>query len=121
MTEAELLEIINLHAANAITSLSVYITLLFGYMTAAYVAGSKLSSLQVTIISLVYVFSAIAWGLVNITHAHSLETLVAAHTNFVPSPFFLLPWSLLSGTAWFSCLIASLYFMYDIRSNSVKN
>jgi hypothetical protein len=89
--------------------------------SAAYLAGSKLSSSQVIIVSLVYVFSAIAWGLVNITHAHSLETLVAAHTNFVPSPFFLLPWSLLSGTAWFSCLIAILYFMYDIRSNSVKN
>ena len=118
MTEPEFLEIINLHAANAITGLSVYITLLFGYMTAAYIVGAKLSFSQVIIVSLVYVFAAIAWGLVSITHAHSFEALVVAYTNFVPSPFWELPWSLLSGVTCFSSLIASLYFMYDIRSGA---
>ena len=62
MSEAEFLEIINLHAGNAITSFTVYVTFLFGYMTAAYFVGAKLSLLQVTIVSLIYTLAASVWA-----------------------------------------------------------
>ena len=87
---------------------------------ADYINHSKLSYSQVIIVSLVNIFSAIAWGLESITHAHAFEILVAAHTKFAP-PFWELLGSMLAGTTWFTYLIAGLYFRHDARSNSVKN
>ena len=118
MNEAEFLEIINLHAANTMTSFTVFVTFLFGYMTVAYFVGTKLSSLQVIIVSLIYAVAAIVWAVVSITHSHSFESLVTVHPNFVPSPFWKLPWSALNLAMTTSALAASLYFMYDVRSKN---
>lgn len=46
-------------AANAITSFSIYLTFTFAYLTAAYLAGSKLSAYQAFVISTLYFFGAL--------------------------------------------------------------
>ena len=120
MSEAELLEIINLHAGNAITSFTVFVTFLFGYMTAAYFVGAKLTFLQVMIVSLIYTFACAVWAVSTLTHAHSFETLIVAHPNFVPSPLWGLPWSRLVALLTSATLVASLYFMYDVCSREVE-
>lgn len=121
MSESEFLEIINLHAGNAITSLTTLVTYLFGFITAAYLVGSKLSKIQATIISTLYIFSSLAWITTIITHADSFTTLIAAHPGYVPSVFWLLPWSIIVVLVSVSALIASLYFMYDVRSENSKS
>ena len=121
MSESEFLEIINLHASNAITSFTVLVTYLFSFITAAYIVGSKLSKAQVLIISILYIFSSLVWIISTLTHADSFATLVAAHPSYVPSLFWLLPWSFLAGSMGVSALAASLYFMYDVRSEYAQS
>jgi hypothetical protein len=121
LSESEFLEVINLHAGNAITSFTVLVTYLFGFITAAYIVGSKLSKVQVLIISILYIFSSFVWILSTLTHADSFTTLVAAHPGYVPSSFWLLPWPVLAGSAQVSALAASLYFMYDVRSVNAQS
>ena len=117
MTEAEFLEAINLHANNAITSFSLFITYIFGYITGAYLVGAKLRFAQVSIITALYIATSSTWVLSITTHLHSYETLVVKNLDYVPSPLWLLPWVELTAALTVSTLLASLYFMYDIRSN----
>ena len=121
LSESEFLEIINLHAGNAITSFTALVTYLFGFITAAYIVGSKLSKVQTIIISILYTFSSLTWMTSTLTHADSFTTLVAAHPGYVPSVFWLLPWPILVLSLGVSTLIASLYFMYDVRSKDGKS
>ena len=118
MNEAEFLEVINLHAANAITSFSVFLTYLFGFVTAAYVVGKRLSRNQTIIVCILYVISCIFWLTSALTHADSFATLVAAHQEYVPSLFWFLPWPVLAVVVGLVVVLASLYFMYDVRSEN---
>jgi len=117
LSESEFLEVLNLHAGNAIISVTALVTYLFGFMTAAYIVGSKLSKVQTLIISILYIFSSFVWIICALTHADSFETLVARHPDYVPSLLWFLPWSILVCIVGISALLASLYFMYDVRSN----
>ena len=121
MTESEFLEAINLHASNVITGFSVYLTYLFGYIAGAYVVGAKLSKTQIAIISSIYIASSFAWMAAILTHAHSFASLVAEYPDYVPSPFWSLPWPELASGIAFAAFLGSLYFVYDIRSNARKS
>lgn len=116
MSESEFLEAINLHAGNAIVSFSVFATYVFGFITATYIVGARLSKIQVAIISILYIFTSLVWIVSGITHADSFTALVAVHPDYVPSPFWLLPWPILAGSVEISTLVGSLYFLYDVRS-----
>jgi hypothetical protein len=117
MTESEFLEAINLHASNVMTGFNVYLTYVFGFIVGGYVVGSKLSKTQIAIISAIYSVSSLVWMGAILTHAHSFATLVARHPGYIPSPLWLLPWPELAGVIAFSAFLASLYFVYDARSN----
>ena len=119
MSESEFLEVINLHAGNAITSFTVLVTYLFGFITASYIVGSKFSKVQVLIVSILYTFSSFVWIVAALTHADSFATLVAAYPAYVPSPFWFLPWPLLAGSVGTFALAASLYFLYDVRREAI--
>ncbi|MEZ5572257.1 MAG: hypothetical protein R3E64_09550 [Halioglobus sp.] len=122
MTESEFLEALNLHAANAITSSSVFLTYVFGFVTAAYFVGQKLSRNQTIIVSVLYVIACGFWLTSALTHADSFATLVAANQEYVPSRFWFLPWPLLAVVSGLVVVVASLYFMYDVRSkNGLSN
>jgi hypothetical protein len=121
LSESEFIESINLHAGNAITSLTVLLTYVFGFITAAYIVGSKLSKAQVQIISTLYNFSSFVWIVSALTHSDSFVTLVAAHPSYVPSRLWLLPWLVLTGFIGVSALATSLYFMYDVRSENAHS
>ena len=75
MNESEVLEAINLHAANGISSFTIFLSFTFAYITAAYLAGEKLTTLQVSIISCIYFSGAFGWAASTLTHTHSFETL----------------------------------------------
>lgn len=121
LSESEFLEILNLHASNAMTSLTTLVTYLFGFITAVYIVGSKLSKMQAIIISILYIFASLAWITTALTHTDSSATLVAAYPSYVPSVFWFLPWSILVVSLGISALIASLYLMYDVRSENGKS
>ena len=118
MTESEFIEAINLHAANGITSFSLFVTYVFGYITGAYLVGAKLRLLQVAIVTALYLVTSLTWIASITTHIHSYEAIIARNADFVASPLWLLPWLELTATLTLSTLAASLYFMYDVRSSS---
>ena len=115
MTEAEVIESINLHASNAIDGYAIFITFTFGYLTVAYFAGDKLSLPQVLIISVLYVSSAVAFTLVAIVHLESLEELVLKYPDFVYSSWWEFPWSKTGFLMNAGGVFASAYFMVDVR------
>lgn len=115
MSEAEVLELIAMHGDNAVSSFTVFLSLLFGYMTVAYFAAGKLSGVQVTLTSLIYLLAVIAWVVTVITNTHSFETLAAEYPDFIKSPLWALPWSLMVVVVTGAATTASLYFMHDLR------
>jgi hypothetical protein len=115
VTEAEVIESINLHAGNAIDGYAVFITFTFGYLTLAYFAGDKLSLPQVLIISVLYVTSSVTFTLVSITHLESLEALVLKYPDFVYSSWWKFPWSRTSFLLNGGGIFASAYFLIDVR------
>jgi hypothetical protein len=115
VTEAEVIESLNLHAANAIDAYAIFVSFTFGYLTLAYFAGEKLSIPQVIIVSVLYATSAIVFTLVSITHLESLEVLVLKYPDFVYSSWWKFPWSKVSILLNAGAVIASAYFMVDMR------
>jgi hypothetical protein len=57
MTEAEVIESINLYASNALGGYAIIMTSTFAYLTVAYFVGDKLSFSQVFTVSVLYVTS----------------------------------------------------------------
>ena len=57
--DASTYEAMAMWAANAITSFSIYLTFTFAYLTAAYLAGTKLTRYQVSVISVLYTVGAL--------------------------------------------------------------
>ena len=119
MTEAEVLEMLNLHAANAINGFVIYNTFTFGYLTVAYLVGANLSKVQVTIISTFYALAASTFSLVTITHTQSFGVLVTNYPEFAYSIFWHTPWTLLASTTQVGGILVCLYFMYDLRKAKV--
>ena len=72
MTEAELFELVAAYIGNCISAFTVYLTLVLGYLTIAYLIAKNLSSTQATIATAIYVLGALSCVL---TLLHSLSVL----------------------------------------------
>lgn len=120
MTESEVLEVVNLFAGNAISSFSLWVTFTFAYLTATYLVGARLTSIQAITVSFLYLVAAGAFALSRVTHARSFEETFSAYPDFIPSDYWNLPWSILGYVMCLSGMAASFYFMYDIRKNMQK-
>ena len=57
MTEPEVMEMVNLYANNSMGCFSLWVSFTFAYLTVAYLIGDKLSSIQLYIISSLYVLA----------------------------------------------------------------
>ena len=115
MTEAEVLEMLNLHAANGMTGYITYNTFTFGYLTVAYLAGANLSKFQAIIISSFYAIAASTFILVNATHNQAVGALVTKYPEFVNSVLWHAPWTVLVSIVQVGGILVSLYFMYNVR------
>lgn len=116
MTESEVLEIINLHAGNAIYSFSIYITLTFAYLTVAYFVGAKMSAFQVAVVSILYFFSGGGFALSGFTHTQSFVALVNQHPEFIHTSLWRLPWLALGIVMTVGGMLICFLFMRDVRN-----
>ena len=57
MTEAEVLELVALYGANAITSFTAYISVMFAFMITTFYVGLQLTNFQALAVSGLFVFS----------------------------------------------------------------
>ena len=117
MTEAELVESGVLYFGNVADMLGIYLTVTMGFLVAAYLVGSKLTSSQLIIISTLYVvfalvssYTTVASGLRGISYMRLVGDL-NPDTNIYASDVipFVIGFCLLGG------IVACLKFMWDIR------
>ena len=122
MTESDFAEMIQGSMNNGFTSFTIWLTIVSGYLYVAYSAGRDLTKLQVTIINSLYIVASIVF-----TASSSLFFSRAAATIQVKAE--IIPSAVLPATnmklmeaiilgmfiVMFSGLLASLYFMINIR------
>ena len=117
MDEAELLEISNMAWGNSIALVGLVITLISGYLIAAYIAGANMTRSQSVIINILYVgfasfliLSFLAFSL----GATELDTIAYEMTTQRSNePRAELAYAV--GIFMSFCVLASLRFMWDIR------
>ena len=117
MTEYEYADLIATYSSNAGAFFAVYLTVVSGYLITAFVAGPKLSSLQVTILNIGFVvascmftFAAFGAGVIRAQYTMKLLEL-GAESPHAPTTwlFFVFVTLMISG------VLASLYFMWNVR------
>jgi hypothetical protein len=103
------------------THISIYLTIIFAYIAVAYIAGSKLTKLQLIITSAVFIAAALWELLMIITYSQSVVTLGAEllAANSEISPLFSNTARLwFSRVMWSSGMFAALIFMWSVRSSN---
>lgn len=117
MTEAEILELLAVHGANAMTAFTVYISFTFGYLATAYFVGSQLTRFQASVASGLYIISAGAAGLTQIVYIQIMFAILESGPNIVQD------FRLLNGQFWLWSMsiiqvagaLISLYFLWSVR------
>ncbi len=120
MAEAELWELIAVHAAIAMTAFNIYLTVTFAYLIAAYLVGAKLSKLQTGLISGLFIFSAGSGWLAMVIYlrrAAIFQDMLASESEIYARTFLMGGkfWSVYMAILLAFGMAVSLYFMYDIR------
>ena len=112
MTDLAVHEVLAMWSSNAQTAFSIYLTLTFAYLSAAYFVGSKLSAFQAFALSGLY-FGGASSGLISCVNQMVLFSAVIAEHPEVEAM------ALVSGEFWVYGLaplmslgiLVSLYFM----------
>ena len=118
MTEYEIIDLLQQRFAELGSLSTQYFTLVSAYVVTAYLAGSKLSRLQLSIVSTLYVIwavsnSAAVWNATS-TSNYYLTTLREMGSNFPDSTSVPVMYGYLVLVQGGS-LIGSLYFMWSTR------
>jgi hypothetical protein len=124
MTEAELLELFELTAANAFAAFTMYLSVMIAYFVTAYFVGNKLSFAQVVLASGLFIFSAFAstgGTIMAIARgAGYVNAAKALSDSIYQTPFW---WAYSGSNFWvyfllITCsvgVILGLYFMWSVR------
>ena len=115
MTEAEVLEIINFHIANAMNAFAIYLSLTFAFLTAIYIVGTKLNKKQVVLVVTLYLGWSTAFALVAITHIQAMDSLVRENAGYIRSQLFHLPWNEFAIIVTAAGILICGIFVFDIR------
>ena len=115
MSEAEVLEMLNLHAANAMNGFAIYLTLTFAFLTAIYIVGVQLSKLQAVLISALYFAWSTSFSLVAITHLRDIDSLVSEYPDFINTRMWHIPWTAFGCLITIAGILICCGFAYDIR------
>lgn len=112
------LEVVAAFWSNYETHLGLYMTILFGYCGAAYVAGSKLSKFQVGIISIMFVAAAEIQVISMIKWANATQSMIVVASEMNPAvpeqaiPYWMRPLGMI---VWELGILGCLSFMWSIR------
>jgi len=125
MTEAEAMEVVMLASDNAMAAYSMFLTILFAYMTVAYFVGRNLTPFQVIAASGMYFVSCVTimaatflyvrtWGVIKRDFPGGVEALES-------TPIW-------NETLWQTTLIVTMtaglvigfYFMYRVRNPKIE-
>jgi hypothetical protein len=124
MTEYEILDLMASMEEHMATQFSLYLTVISAYMVVAYLAGSKLTTIQAWIASVLMIFAAggQTWALYATTgrvleyldQKAALSPLTTYEQNFSANAY---TWVFI-----LSCgVVAALYFMWSVRKEAHDN
>ena len=124
MSEAELLELLEISTSNAFTGFTMYMTVMFAYVVTAYFVGAKLTTAQTVLSSGLFLFGAFASaGGTVISLARAAGYTLTAQS--LPSSTYNVPfwWANDASNFWvyflsITCsvgVILGLYFMWSVR------
>ena len=114
MTEAEALEAMNAFSANGLTSFTVFVSFTFAYLTAAYLVGNKLSTLEYRMVNALYIFAAGLGGTSAVTNALAMDAVIRSVPTVI-SDIILLRldyWAVALAVFQTIGIIGSLVFMH---------
>jgi hypothetical protein len=120
MTEAELFELVFIAGTTALTGFSLFITVSFAYITAAHFLGSRLSKNEVSIVSLLYLLSALIFysvTMANVSAMGSLQQELAFSEAYQRVTFFMDAriYIFLVPVASLGVIVLCYYFMWSVR------
>lgn len=122
MTEAEILELVAIYAANSITAFTVYISFTFAFLVTAFYVGRQLTLFQVFAISGMYIISAGSALLAEIAYLQAMFRIKAMSPN-VLDEFALFNgdfWVIYMGIVLGAGMLVSLYFLWDMRRSDAE-
>jgi hypothetical protein len=123
MSEAELTEIVADLTANSITVFTLFYSLTFAYVTAAFLAGARLSRFQAVAVSLLYLMPASSTTLTLIGSQQTIEALLTAHPDLTIGGlafYDAAKWQIFTLVLFGATIALSIYFMYDCRRNEAR-
>ena len=117
MTEAEVLEAVALYIDTSISSIALYASFIFAYLTTAYFVGEKLTNYQARMVSILYVASTGIMVASSFGTVHAWIHIVETHKTLLDEvPIFMFHgWHYSLGTIMIAGIFAGLYFMHDVR------
>lgn len=115
MSEADVIQVIHEALLGGLGAITLYVSILSGYLVVIYMAGKELSRFQVLLISFLFVifslfmvFGTLAW----FGAATSYAITYGGDYGFEPVP---LAYGYVISIAEFLGILGSLYFAFDIR------
>jgi hypothetical protein len=120
MTEAEIFELVFIAGTTALTSYSLFITFCFAYLTAAHFLGSRLSPLEVSIVSAIFSLSAlmtISVTMANVSAMGSLQQKLVLSEIYQCIIFFMDAriYIIVVPIVSIGAVILCCYFMWSVR------
>ena len=117
MTEAELWELILMSQSNMGTTLALYFSVLSGYLVVSYLIGNKLTTMQNTLISGLFVIFGILCVIGTVAYLGRAAFLLQFTDETYRSPLSdFIPYTpLLSAAILLIGVVACLKFMWDVR------
>ncbi len=119
MTEAELLELLCNYSQNTQGMFGLLLTVVFAYLVTAYLVGHRLSSFQLAVVSVLFIFGAgfLVIGIYGsmlrmVVFIEQLQQISPDQT-FVVSRGFILGFTTIAALS----VPVSLFFTYQIRRN----
>jgi hypothetical protein len=117
MPEAEMIQATQATWGNTISLVAILITLMSGYIVAAYLVGSQLDRPQVVIVNTLYVllstFLLISTYNLSIRATEMAAIAIEMSDKRILTPQLWIPMGMISIFSF--CLVASLKFMWDVR------
>ena len=117
MSEAEAIEAMSDIAINVSTFFSIFVSLTFAYLTVAYLVGRELTRFQLFIINYLYVLCTTLMGASLVTWNNAWLELYHRETTVLSDSWWIevINWRVGAYVMLGSILVASVYFMHDIR------
>lgn len=120
MDAFEVITVINQGISGAVSAIALYLTVISGFLVAAFMVGEKLNKYQMILVTSLFVVFSLFFTIgtyIQLVGNNNIVLIYGAEFGFEFFPNSYI-WAIT--TAEILGIIGSIYYMYDIRKNSDK-